>query len=371
MDGTIKSKESSKLKNESNSKGGDQKLDFSEEETIFRDKEQVMDDSASVKRNSVLMVGKSISTKALSSSSNTSGTPVTFTGLCRVLLEQGVKIETKIKVQGSFYEPENLAYRAASLLSLSQLLQGLETEKGKISSLRLNRIESAQEVLSSGNIMVKQFLFRKIVPHLISIVDNTDSKIFLEEDENGKDLCDIVYRRSENIPPLIVTRCIDCISAIMFDGMMRSLSENSFIYHDVLLLSKLFLYHCGPNQSAWTVREAAGLAAATIASKAHTSSLRKIEIIDNLISCTIVSLKDRKFWRVRCSGLRIILCLCGRVRSSATFQSVNGNSNQLMLEALLPSKEKIQAIATSNLSDTESRVTSIASEICNATSWWP
>lgn len=44
---------------------------------------------------------------------------------------------------------------------------------------------------------------------------------------------------------------------------------------------------------------------------------------------------------------------------------------QLVLEALLPHKEKIMKMARSSLSDSEAKVTSMASEVCSAIAWWP
>ena len=46
-------------------------------------------------------------------------------------------------------------------------------------------------------------------------------------------------------------------------------------------------------------------------------------------------------------------------------------SDELLLEAVLPYKEKILNVARQSLSDNESQVTATASEISLAMGWWP
>ena len=47
------------------------------------------------------------------------------------------------------------------------------------------------------------------------------------------------------------------------------------------------------------------------------------------------------------------------------------DEKQLVLEALLPEKERILKIAKESLKDNEAKVTALAAEICGALSWWP
>jgi hypothetical protein len=44
---------------------------------------------------------------------------------------------------------------------------------------------------------------------------------------------------------------------------------------------------------------------------------------------------------------------------------------QLMLEALLPQKEKMTKLAKQALSDSEAKVTAFASDALSAMAWWP
>lgn len=49
----------------------------------------------------------------------------------------------------------------------------------------------------------------------------------------------------------------------------------------------------------------------------------------------------------------------------------SAKQEQLILEALLPFKEEIQALVRPSLRDSESAVTAVASEIYGAMGWWP
>jgi hypothetical protein len=44
---------------------------------------------------------------------------------------------------------------------------------------------------------------------------------------------------------------------------------------------------------------------------------------------------------------------------------------QLVLEALLPQKEKMNKLAKQALSDSEAKVTALASDALSAMAWWP
>jgi hypothetical protein len=66
----------------------------------------------------------------------------------------------------------------------------------------------------------------------------------------------------------------------------------------------------------------------------------------------------------RQAGLELLLSLVNRVGK----QRVN---DELLLEAVLPYKEKIIGIARQSLSDNESQVTATASQITLAMSCWP
>jgi hypothetical protein len=66
----------------------------------------------------------------------------------------------------------------------------------------------------------------------------------------------------------------------------------------------------------------------------------------------------------RQAGLELLLSLVNRVGKHKV-------CDQLLLEAILPYKEKIASIARQSLSDNESQVTATASQITLAMSLWP
>ena len=79
-------------------------------------------------------------------------------------------------------------------------------------------------------------------------------------------------------------------------------------------------------------------------------------------------IQDKKFWKVRLAKLKSLNSLCSRVKPH---QGTDVNETQLILEALLPLKEKIIGIAKANLTDAESRITALSSDIIATISWWP
>eukprot|EP00551_Chaetoceros_affinis_P007513 CAMPEP_0203684740 /NCGR_PEP_ID=MMETSP0090-20130426/48190_1 /ASSEMBLY_ACC=CAM_ASM_001088 /TAXON_ID=426623 /ORGANISM="Chaetoceros affinis, Strain CCMP159" /LENGTH=1703 /DNA_ID=CAMNT_0050553919 /DNA_START=614 /DNA_END=5725 /DNA_ORIENTATION=+ len=243
---------------------------------------------------------------------------VTYSGLCRILLEEGLQISPKARSK-TFYSIDVLSYRAASLSALSHLLKSFQHAK------------------------YLRELYTKMAGPLIDII-SSDSN-----DEN------------DNIPPLIIARAMDCLGSSMWKGIQDD-GENTFTKIDLLV--KLFLKHCREKQIAWTIREASAIAATKLVFCAEGSALRRVEVLHDLISCSELCFKDKKFWKVRCEKLKILKFLCKRAGKDS-------NEMQLMLEALLPLKEKMTRVAKSSLTDSESKVTSVASEIISSMSWWP
>ena len=97
-----------------------------------------------------------------------------------------------------------------------------------------------------------------------------------------------------------------------------------------------------------------------------------------MIQCVSQALNDRKFWRVRYSGIELLHSLVSRTGHivgstiSKSEQTVSTTeSRKEVLEAMLPHKEKMLALAKKSLSDPEARVTALGSNIIKALSWWP
>jgi len=188
------------------------------------------------------------------------------------------------------------------------------------------------------------------------------------------DLTEVVYentnttgptQKSDKVPPLIVAKCIACISSTFWKDIGKP-SES--VSTDVSKTLELFHLNCGGKQPAWTVREAAAFGASKLARYVCVEQLKKVRTVETLIDCSVQCLKDKKFWRVRLAGLCILKSLSDRVSQKG---NIDEQERQVIFEALLPYKEQIIKLARRSLSDNESKVTAIGSAICGAISWWP
>ena len=93
-----------------------------------------------------------------------------------------------------------------------------------------------------------------------------------------------------------------------------------------------------------------------------------------MIESTSCAVADRKFWKVRLSGLKLLHALVGRAGTRAidgVAQDGKELEMQLLLEATLPHKEDIIAIARKSLADPEAKVTALSSDILGMMTWWP
>lgn len=259
---------------------------------------------------------------------------LSFHGLCRLLLEQGIPSEA-ISLTNADY----LSYRASALDSLSKILGSMTSD------------EFTPYLRSAYNILA---------PRILPLMRN--QKVGNEE-----------------VPPVIIAKCFTCFSAAIFHDIGCTNDIEEFSLPEI---TDLFKINAGTSQSAWTVREAAALAAAKLAERGNYVLLKRITITEDLLACTSFCLKDRKFWRVRLAGLQVVLSFCLRVRSQRQMGNIalgsrskrnrtDDNDSQLIFEAILPFKERFTDFAKACLSDNEAQVTAAASEIMTCISWWP
>lgn len=255
-------------------------------------------------------------------------TSISSYGLCRLLFEQG--IPTNIEV---LTKADHLLYRASAIESLAEIIDCLSAEK---------------------NSQHLKALYSLIAPRILRLIQDPKA--------DGQD-----------IPPLIIAKCFRCYASIIFEGIGNDPSI------DLREITNLLLINCGQKQSAWTVKEAAAVTAAKLIVMGDHSSIKKMATIDVLIECTSSCLKDRKFWKVRLGGLKIILAYCSRTNSHTSVgmgskldkNSESEKERQLLLEAILPYKERFAAIARSCMTDSEAKVTAVAADVMAAMSWWP
>lgn len=260
--------------------------------------------------------------------SDSKSASLNFIGLCRLLIFQSFPTA---KAKLSVSEDDVLPYRAGVLQSLSDLLNSLDSNE-KMDDL-------------------KRKIYVTISVALVPIFSSGE-KIFEE-------------------PPLLVARAIDSIAACLWCDVGSDIKtlDVSSIASDL----KGCMSH-----PAWTVRESVCLFFSRLALKSHQSGLIRHEMLSNMIFCVAKALDDRKFWRVRHSGMQVLHSLTSRTGnitgaklSEYERKFSTGSNQQYMLEALLPYKEKISQLAKKSLRDPEAKVTAIGSTVVEALSWWP
>lgn len=186
---------------------------------------------------------------------------LTFAGLSRGLLEQGISTSSSVSCD------ETLPYRAAALQGLADLLTGIESDE--VEYLQL------------------QSLYRMIAPSLVSVIDTGHHYGRPKESSKAE-------------PPLIVAKSINCLAAAMWIGIGKSYDRNDRSQFECTSdLTKMFSLTGGEKQPAWTVRESSILAAANLVAKCDPQTLQKYDTVSTLLACATYALKDRKFSRVR------------------------------------------------------------------------
>jgi proteasome component ECM29 len=237
---------------------------------------------------------------------------LSFPGFCRFLVEEALPMTISPSLSLS---DEYLPYRTAALRGVRYLLT----------------------VLPQTSVALRGLIFDLIEQRLRSV-------IALESTKDKK------------VPPVLVAASMECIAACLWNDFPLTRAEQ---------LSIQLQTTGGKGQSAWTIREAAALALSQLVLCSETGFLRKPSILSNMISVVTWTWEDRKFWRVRHAGLRLVEAMIQRAGSSSN------KKVDIVLEALLPYKEDFQKILRKGLSDAEPRVTSLSSEILVQMSWWP
>ncbi len=246
---------------------------------------------------------------------------VTLVGLCRILAEQGLR-------SGGSREGR-LPYRVAAFSALSALLKSVVPDE---SSDLYNSIVQHQS-----------YVYNAIAPGLFA---------FASGESSGE----------EKPAPVLVARALECLASAMYHGVGSGSECN-----DSVVLLKFFSLSTGNTQPAWTVRQMAALAASSLIAKTSSNVVSRNDTILTILECSSQALKDKKFWKVRAAGLELLLSLVNRVKQ----RGQNDPENRLVMEAILPYKEKIVGIARKSLSDNESQVTAAASKLTVAMNWWP
>lgn len=264
-----------------------------------------------------------------------------FLGLCRFFLSQALPSDVS---KNHLDSEEFLPYRAAAFKAYRDMMASL-------SETSMTSIEQKKEV------------YVVVSRRLISLFDS-----------EGRLSSGNQSRSSEAAAPLLVARAIDCLAASFWDGFGSEADAETIPATNALELARTLLLAGGARQSAWTVREASCQCVASLCYHAHSSVIRSHTFVSAMIECASQAQKDRKFWRVRLAGLKILSILVGRVGNRAIVSTADNlveQKRQLVLEAVLPRKEEILSLTRSSLTDPEAKVTALGSEIISAMSWWP
>lgn len=131
--------------------------------------------------------------------------------------------------------------------------------------------------------------------------------------------------------------------------------------HPQVIIETLFEFGRDNGTWAWTVRQAAGKSVAALVNCCDTRCLCRPKFVDKVFPLANSSSKDRKYWKVRLSGLEILEAVVNRANKET----------RTLLDALLPYKEEILRMAKESLADSESRVTALASVVIRNMATWP
>jgi len=293
------------------------KLDFEECDNVMTDNEEDNPEGADDGQEAVAQ-GSSV---------------LTFAGINRFLLDQAIPSDVSRNVAESM---EFLPYRLEALKGVRALMES-----------------------SGNNNLQKRAIFKAMAPRVISLID-----------------CDKIFGidRSESEtkdPPVVTARAIDCLAAFFWHGMGSISDLEEMPFCNILNLAQLLSTAGGGKQPAWTVREAAWRCAASLASHCHSCTLRDHKVVSILVEGAFQAQKDRKFWKVRIAGLKLLLSLVTRAGDRAIASATQNAEELLFLESMLPRKEAILKLAKDSLRDPEASVTALASEMIAIISWWP
>ena len=220
----------------------------------------------------------------------TSHTPVVFGGLCKVLLNQSLN-------SGSSSTEGVIPYKAACLSGLSMLM----------SSVAPTRDSRTYESVVAH----QRHIYSAVAPSLYT---------FASSSQSGK-----------STPQLLVARAIECLASALYDGLGSDPNPDQ-VWSDAVLLLKFLSDIGGAKQPAWTVRQMATDASSSLVSKMPPVILKRNAVITTVLGISSQGLKDKKFWKVRMSSLKLVLSLLDRVGNRK--MSAVDSDRQLIMESI-------------------------------------
>lgn len=186
----------------------------------------------------------------LQPSSQFSGEVLTFTGLCRLLLDFAIQNSSKSDTDKN---TESLPFRKACFDNLHYLLSKLP---------------------SSDKAEIRTTAFKFISPRLISFIGE---------------------QQTTQQPPVLTAAAIACFESVLYDGFGTKNNNDS----NILSLVELIITAGGEKQAAWTVRESSAKCLARIAALCSAECFRTYDFTCKIVDSASFMLTDKKFWRVR------------------------------------------------------------------------
>lgn len=246
---------------------------------------------------------------------------LSFVGFCRLALDLALR-------KSQIASDETLPFRNAAFRGFQDLMKGLP-----------------ESPIAQANI--KSLIYEHESTRLLSYL-----KI-----ETGQERTDA---------PVLVAGALGCLGTAFWTGIGQSGCDT--INSNVFELAELLRIAGGSLQPAWTVREAATLCMAQLTLACHHDALRHHSFTSATMSSASYALKDKKFWKVRHAGVKILQTLASR---AGTGLEKHSNEKQLILEAILPHKEEMQRLLRLSLSDPEAQITALSTDVLRAIAWWP
>jgi hypothetical protein len=260
---------------------------------------------------------------------------VSFAGLCRFLVTEALPETQK---ESLCMSDEHLPYRTKALHAFRDLMNSLPSSSNNSDQLRV-------------------LVFQRVANRFIATFEQN------MQQPNSKTIA------TKKEPPVIVAAAIESLGSCFWQGCFGSSSmttaSGGVMTVGIIDPSNLcvMLQTIG-GSDAWTVREAALLGLTQLARACDEMVLRRPRVISGMMESVSLALKDRKFWRVRHAGLKLVENLVHRTGTSS-------DRKQLVLEALLPYKEEILLLLRKSLADSEPKVTAVSSEVLTKLVWWP
>jgi proteasome component ECM29 len=190
---------------------------------------------------------------------------VTFTGLCRFMLEQAIPSVRNSTV--STVQDELLVYRTTAFRCFRDMLNSL---KPSLSTLRIE-------------------LYAISSPLLLEMIGSVEMI--------GSEFSDRNIEKRD--PPVLTSGAINCIEALLWKGIglvENQSNKSNFNPQKILALLKEV---GGAKQPAWTVREAVAQCIAQVARLCDQQTIQDHYVVLHMVDSARQALADRKFWKVR------------------------------------------------------------------------